>query len=195
MATSATSAGWAHARRKFVEAPGHPVAAEVVKLIAKLYRIETKLRENPQLERHAIRQSESAPILGEIKRILDDEQPRTLPKSAFGKAISYTLERWDMLTEYLEHAALEIDNNLVENAIRPIAIGKKNWLFFGSPNSGQDSAILYSLIETCRKLGLNPANYLRDLLDALPNMEQSEIANWTPSRWNASRESLGPEST
>ena len=189
------AACWAHARRKFVEAPGHPVAAEVVKLIAKLYRIETKLRENPQLERHAIRQLESAPILGEIKEILDDEQPRTLPQSVFGKAINYTLERWDMLTEYLEHAALEIDNNLVENAIRPIAIGKKNWLFFGSPNSGQDSAILYSLIETCRKLGLNPANYLRDLLDALPNMEQSEIANWTPSRWNASRESLGPEST
>ena len=183
------AACWAHARRKFVESSGHPVAAKVVKLIAKLYRIETKLRENPDLERATYRNTHAAEHLEHIKKILQTEQPRTLPQSDFGKAISYTLERWDMLTEYLEHPALEIDNNLVENAIRPTAIGKKNWLFFGSPDSGQDSAILYSLIETCRKLGLNPAEYLRDLLEALPMMEQSEVENWTPAKWGAARES------
>ncbi len=92
-----------------------------------------------------------------------------------------------MLSEYLNHHALEIDNNLVENAIRPTAIGKKNWLFFGSPNSGQDSAILYSLIETCRKLDINPADYLRDLFEALPTMKQREVEKWTPAKWEAFR--------
>lgn len=183
------AACWAHARRKFIESSGHPVAAKIVKRITKLYRIETKLRENPNLDRAAYRKTHAVEHLEQIKEILQTEQSRTLPQSAFGKSIRYTLERWDMLTEYLEHPALEIDNNLVENAIRPTAIGKKNWLFFGSPNSGQDSAILYSLIETCRKLGLNPAEYLRDLLEALPTMKQSEIENWTPAKWNTTRES------
>ena len=91
------------------------------------------------------------PVLEQIKTILEREQPRQLPKSNFGKAIAYTLDRWKELTLYLEHSTLEIDNNLVENAIRPTAIGKKNFLFFGSPNSGQTSAIIYSLVETCRK--------------------------------------------
>jgi len=181
------AACWAHARRKFVEA-NHPVAGEVVKLIARLYRIETTLREENSTDRSATRQAQAAPILKEIKSLLETEQPRTLPKSAFGKAINYTLERWTMLNEYLEHSALEIDNNLVENAIRPTAIGKKNWLFFGSPYSGQDSAIIYSLIETCRKLGINPADYLRELFEALPTMEQKEVASWTPAKWEATRE-------
>ena len=181
------AACWAHARRKFFEA-GHPVAEEIVKLIAKLYRIETRLRENKSENRCPTRQAQAAPILQEIKTLLETEQPRTRPKSAFKNAINYTLERWAMLTEYLDHHALEIDNNLVENAIRPTAIGKKNWLFFGSPNSGQDSAILYSLIETCRKLGINPADYLRDLFEALPKMEQKQITDWTPAKWKASRE-------
>ena len=183
------AACWAHARRKFVEAPGYRAAEKIVKLIAKLYRIETQLRENPEFDRAAYRQKHAPEHLEQIKKILEAEQPRTLPQSAFGKAIAYTLDRWDMLTEYLEHSALEIDNNLVENAIRPTAIGKKNWLFFGSPNSGQDSAVLYSLIETCRKLGINPAEYLRELFEALPAMAQNEIANWTPAQWEAARES------
>jgi len=181
------AACWAHARRKFFEA-GHPVAEEIVKLIAKLYQIETKLRVQGSADRRADRQAKAAPILEAIKAILETEQPRTLPKSAFGKAINYTLKRWDMLNEYLDHHALEIDNNLVENAIRPTAIGKKNWLFFGSPESGQDSAILYSLIETCRKLGINPTDYLRELLDALPTMAQKEIPHWTPAKWESFRE-------
>jgi transposase len=181
------AACWAHARRKFVEA-GHPVAEEIVTLIAKLYRIESKLRKQESDNRSDNRQAQATPILNEIKAILETEQPRTLPKSAFGKAINYTLERWEMLNEYLDHDTLEIDNNLVENAIRPTAIGKKNWLFFGSPDSGQDSAILYSLIETCRKLGINPAEYLRELFDALPNMKQKEVVDWTPAKREASRE-------
>lgn len=182
------AACWAHARRKFIEVPGHPTAQEIVGLIAKLYRIEARLRENPGLDRAAYRQEHAAPHLERIKEILDREQPRQLPQGNFGKAIHYTLERWDQLNLYLGHGRLEIDNNLVENAIRPTAIGKKNFLFFGSPESGQTSAVIYSLVETCRKLGINPSSYLREVLEALPTMKQSEAADWTPARWKSSRE-------
>ncbi|MDF7809248.1 transposase, partial [Pontiellaceae bacterium B12219] len=140
------------------------------------------------LDRAAYRRKHSAPILEKIKSILETERFRQLPKSNFGKAISYTLERRDALNLYLEHSRLEICNNLVENAIRPTAIGKKNFLFFGSPDSGQTSAVIYSLIETCRKLDINPAVYLREVLTALPTMNQSEATDWTPACWKSSRE-------
>ena len=181
------AACWAHARRKFVEAPESSTARKIVKLIAKLYRTETWLREHPETDRAAHRRAHASPVLGRIKEILEREQPRQLPQSNFGKAIGYTLERWDALNLYVEHSPLEIDNNLVENAIRPTAIGKKNFLFFGSPNSGQTSAVIYSLVETCRKLGINPSDYLQELLAALPTMMQSEAADWTPARWKAAR--------
>lgn len=165
----------------------NPTAEDVVKRIAKLYRIEARLRDNPGLDRAAYRREHSAPALKEIKSILETERSRQLPQSAFGKAINYTLERWDALNLYLEHERLLIDNNLVENAIRPTAIGKKNFLFFGSPDSGQTSAVIYSLIETCRKLDINPSVYLYDVLNALPEMKQSEAADRTPSRWTAAQ--------
>jgi transposase len=187
-AAIAHAACWAHARRKFKEVPGNPTAQEIVKSIARLYRIETKLREHPGLDRAAYRREHSTPVLGQIKATLETERFRQLPQSNFGKAIHYTLERWDALQLYLQHGTLEIDNNLVENAIRPTAIGKKNFLFFGSPDAGQTSAVIYSLIETCRKLDINPADYLREVLEALPTMEQHEAAEWTPARWKASRE-------
>lgn len=181
------AACWAHARRKFVEVTDNSCARKIVKLIAKLYRIETELRENPQLDRAVYRQEHAAPVLEKIRQILDREQSRQLPQSSFGKAISYTLEHWGALNLYLEYGTFEIDNNLVENAIRPTAIGKKNFLFFGSPNSGQTSAVIYSLVETCRKLQINPAEYLKELLGALPTMQQSEAADWTPARWAAAQ--------
>jgi transposase len=176
------AACWAHARRKFVDA-GDSISRKVVKLIAKLYRVETELRKKPDLDRAAVRQERSRPVLEKIKEILDREQPRQLPQSNLGKAIHYTQERWAELNLYLEHGELEIDNNLVENAIRPTAIGKKNFLFFGSPNSGQTSAVIYSLVETCRKLEINPADYLRDVLDALPIMKSEKALEWTPAKW------------
>ena len=175
---------WAHARRKFAEATDS-ISRKIVRLIAKLYRIETELREKPELDRSAVRQQKAAPILNNIKTILDREKERQLPKSTLGEAIRYTLARWESLTRYLEHSQLEIDNNLVENAIRPTAIGKKNFLFFGSPDSGQTSAVIYSIIETCRKLGINPSDYLHDVLNALPTMSSAEAPDWTPARWNA----------
>jgi len=176
------AACWAHARRKFFDA-GDSISRKIVKLIAKLYRVETKLRKNTDLDRAAVRQEQSLPVLEKIKEILDREQPCQLPQSNLGKAIRYAQERWDALNLYLEHGELEIDNNLVENAIRPTAIGKKNFLFFGSPESGQTSAVIYSLIETCRKLDINPADYLREVLAALPTMMSEQAPAWTPSKW------------
>lgn len=181
------AACWAHTRRKFVEVPGNSNARKIVKLIAKLYRTETQLRENPELDREPYRQEHAAPVLQKIKSILDKEQARQLPKSSFGKAINYALDRWPELNLYIEHGTFEIDNNGVENAIRPTAIGKKNFLFFGSPNSGQTSAVIYSLVESCRKLDINPSEYFKELLEALPTMQQSAAADWTPSRWSTAR--------
>ncbi|VGO16232.1 hypothetical protein PDESU_04823 [Pontiella desulfatans] len=181
------AACWAHTRRNFVEVSGNSNSRKVVKLIAKLYRIETQLRDNPELDRMSHRQEHAVPVLERIKEILDREQARQLPKSSFGKAINYALDRWPELNLYLDHGTLEIDNNGVENAIRPTAIGKKNFLFFGSPNSGQTSAVIYSLVETCRKLGINPSAYLKELFDALPDMNQSEAVEWTPSRWSTAQ--------
>ena len=173
---------WAHARRKFHEA-GDSISRKIVKLIAKLYQVETKLRKNPDIDRRNYRQEHAAPVMTKIKEILDKEVLRQLPKSNLGEAIHYTLNRWNELSLYLEHGQLEIDNNLVENAIRPTAIGKKNFLFFGSPDAGQTSAVIYSVVETCRKIDINPAEYLRETLEALPTMQQSEASSWTPAKW------------
>ncbi|MBN2163303.1 MAG: transposase [Pontiellaceae bacterium] len=110
------AACWAHARRKFVEENSSSSARKIVKLIDRLYRTETELRETPELDCATYRRQQAAPVLEKIKEILDREQLRQLPKSSFGQAISYTLERWDALNLYVEHATLEIDNNLVAKA-------------------------------------------------------------------------------
>ena len=180
------AACWAHARRKFHDARNEsPLAAKTLLEIQGLYKIEGELRENTKLDRHAVRQEKSIPILQRIRLQLQAEQSAHLPKSQTGKAIAYTLNLWDKLLVYTEHAHVEIDNNLVENAIRPTAIGKKNWLFFGSAEAGRTSAIHYTLLETCRKLGINPEEYLRDILPRLPQMTNHTAKDYTPAAWKA----------
>jgi transposase len=112
---------------------------------------------------------------------------RHLPQSAMGKALGYALGQWDALTPYLTDGRVEIDNNLTENAIRPTAAGKKNWLFFGDAEAGEISAILYTVIESARRGGLNPRTYLRDVLTRLPSMKQRDIGSVTPAAWAAAR--------
>jgi transposase len=183
------AACWAHARRKFHDARNESSFAACVLLeIQELYQIEADLRDRPELDRRAVRQKKSQPILQRIGLQLQAEQAAHLPKSQTGKAINYTLKLWDKLLIYTEHDQVEIDNNLVENAIRPTAIGKKNWLFFGSAESGRTSAIHYTLLETCRKLGLNPDEYLRDILPRLPHMTNHTAKDYTPAAWKASLE-------
>ena len=141
---------WAHARRKFHEAfkSGQTLAAGPLAAIARIYQIETTLRKThaESAERSQVRQARSAPLLQILKADLVTlrARPEVLPKSALGKAIDYTLTLWAKLTLYVDQGQLEIDNNWIENGIRPTAIGKKNWLFIGGEATGQRSAIIYT---------------------------------------------------
>ena len=187
------AACWAHARRKFDEAKaGSPrAAAQVLRLIQQLYRIEKTLRESkasPKL-RAVARQQQSQPIVQRIGSLLRTwkRKQRHLPQSLMGKAIDYTLHLWPHLQVYLHSGQVEIDNNMVENAIRPTAIGKKNWLFIGEAEAGQRSAILYTLIEACRHRSIDPWDYLRDVLTRLPSMTNQQINEVTPDAWAEAR--------
>ena len=106
-----------------------------------------------------------------------------LPQSLLGGALDYALNQWSTLTVYLTDGRVEIDNNLVENAIRPTALGKKNWLFVGEAGSGENSAIIFTVIESCRRRGLDPYAYLRDVLTRLPHMTNHQIHEVTPEAW------------
>ena len=180
---------WAHVRRKFYEAKESSprIAGWIVRQLQHLYRVEAELRERkagPQL-RAAIRASHSRPIIARLERVLIKLKTngRNLPQSLLGVAMDYALGQWRTLEVYLQDGRVEIDNNLVENAIRPTAIGKKNWLFIGEANAGQRSAIIYTLIETCRRRGIDPYAYLRDVLTRLPRMTNKQIPEVTPAAW------------
>ena len=177
---------WAHARRGFHEALGEGRAvAWIVGQIGQLYAVEKALREHragPVL-RAAVRAWQSRTGLLRLRRALEIIRRRVLPKSLLGQAIDYTLSRWEALTRYLDDGRLEIDNNLCENAIRPTAIGKKNFLFIGHPAAGQRSAVIYSVLGSCRRLGINPAEYLQDIFERLPKAKTSEIKSLTPAAW------------
>jgi transposase len=163
---------WAHVRRKFVEAAEgrkHTAAAHrAVALIGKLYAVERTLRDRSPEERRHERQRQSRPIVEAIKRWLDEKAARVPPQSALGAAIGYALNQWDHLLVFLDHGEVEIDNNLTENAIRPFVIGRKNFLFSGSPRGARASATLYSVIETAKANGHEPRAYLYFLFERLP---------------------------
>ena len=156
-----------------------------------LCRIEKQLRETKAgpSQRQAVRSSQSRMIIAPIQRALTrlKLKGRHLPQSAIGKAIDYTLTLWPMLSAYLEDGRIEIDNNPVENAIRPTAIGKKNWLFIGEAEAGQRSAILFTLIEACRSRGIDPQTYLREVLTRLPTLTNKQVEDVTPAAWAKAR--------
>lgn len=180
---------WAHVRRKFHEAMASSpkVAGWVMNQIQQLYCIESRLRKHnagPQL-RTAIRASESKPIVQRLQRALVrlKSSGRHLPQSLLGIAMDYALGQWPTLEIFLRDGRVEIDNNLVENAIRPTAIGKKNWLFVGQAQAGERGAILYTIVESCRRRGIDPYAYLQDVLTRLPKMTNHQIPQVTPSAW------------
>lgn len=181
---------WAHARRKFFEAAAErPKTAErILRLIGRLYQLEREWDEaNVDAERAALRQKHFARPLHWLRRLALALQAKSLPKSGLGQACGYLLAHWAPLTAHLHHAETRLDNNLVENAIRPSAIGKKNWLFIGHPDAGQRSAIIYSLVVSCQRHGKDPLAYLRDLLTRLPAMtNRDDLAPLTPARWSPS---------
>lgn len=181
---------WAHARRKFHEAfkTGQTLAAGPLAAIQRLYQVETALRrgcEEPG-ERARLRQERTAPVLQILKADLVTlrQRPEVLPKSPLGSAIDYTLGLWGRLTACLEHGCLEVDNNLIENGIRPTAVGKKNWLFVGGETTGQRAAVIHTLVECARRHGHDPEAYLADVLGRLPAMtNRDDLGALLPDRW------------
>jgi len=129
-------------------------------------------------------------VVERLQRALVRLQSRYLPKSAMGQAISYALNQWPTMVRFLAHGEVEIDNNRVENAIRPTALGKKNWLFFGSEAAGERSAVMYTLIENCRMHGVEPIAYLKDVLERLPTTTNQQVAQLTPLNWKKARQQV-----
>ena len=189
---------WAHVRRKFYEAREQAPrqAGWILRQIVHLYLIERKLRKvrgGPAL-REAVRAAQSRPIIKRIERALVKLKAakRHLPQSLMGRALAYALSQWSTLPVYAEGGEVEIDNNLTENAIRPTALGKKNWMFIGEAEVGWRSAVIYTLIENCRRLRIDPFNYLRDLLTRLPHMTNWQTKDVTPGAWAKARKQQLP---
>ena len=190
------AACWAHARRKFYEAreqdPG--VVNWLLRQIGHLYRIEKGLRESKTVTtlRAVARAQQARPIYQRLHRLLArlKLKHRYLPKSRMGLAIDYALNLWALLGIYLDDGRIEIDQNLVENAIRPTALGKKNWLFIGEAEAGERSAILYTIVECCRRRGIDPYAYLRHVLTRLPHSTNWQIKDLTPEAWARQTQSL-----
>ena len=177
---------WAHARRKFVDqhkASGSPIAREAIERIAVLYRIEAEAKALTIDDRYDYRQRHAVPALRAIKAWLDDLRPQVAGNSGTANAIDYTLRRWPALARYADDGAFPIDNNPIENAIRPIALGRKNWLFAGSETAGKRAAAIMSLLATAKANGHEPQAWLTDVLTRLPTTLDRDIGMLLPCSW------------
>jgi transposase len=182
-----TEAGcMAHARRKFHELYANhksQIAEEALKLFGVLYDVEREVKELDADRRYAIRQQKGKPAADALHTWLIAYRQRVPDGGATAKAIDYSLGRWEALTRYLDDAAIPIDNNWVENQIRPIAIGRNNWLFAGSLRAGQRAAAVMSLIHSPRLNGHDVYAYLRNILERLPAHPASRVAELLPHNW------------
>lgn len=182
-----TEAGcMAHARRKFYELWANhssQIAGEALKLFGALYDIEREVQELDADKRREIRQQKGRLAADALHAWLVAHRHRVPDGGATAKAIDYSLGRWEALTRYLDDGALPIDNNWVENQIRPVAIGRGNWLFAGSLRAGQRAAAVMSLIHSARLNGHDVYAYLKDILERLPSQPASRIAELLPHRW------------
>jgi len=177
----------AHARRYFEKALDNDQerAEYFLKEVQKLYAIERRVREE-NLSTTAItqlRQEESLPILQSLKAWLGHNYTQVLPKSQIGKAIAYSLPRWDRLSLYVTDGRLQLDNNTIENAMRPVALGRKNFLFAGSNEGGKRLALFYSLLASCKKQQVNPWEYMKNILERMPTTKTSQLRDLLPDRW------------
>jgi transposase len=177
----------AHARRKFIESRLNDEARSDYALaqIQLLYGIERKATDEQLSESDvlALRQQEAMPILESLGRWMKQAYLEVLPKSAIGKALAYSIERWPQLMIYATDGKLNIDNNPVERCIRPVAVGRKNYLFAGSHEAAQRSAMLYSLLGTCKLHGVNPFTWLKNVLEVIPSHPINKIQDLLPSYW------------
>jgi len=181
---------WAHARRYFVKAQNSEprLSTEILVFIATLYAVEKDHKHSTPEARLNARQKRSVAILDQIKAKLDEQQYHALPKSPYGEAIGYTLGQWKALLRYTTDGRLPIDNNLAENGIRPIALGRKNWLFVGSENGGHTAAVLMSFCATCRKLKINTWEYLKDVFDRINDHKMNRLYELLPENWQRARD-------
>jgi hypothetical protein len=191
--TIVEAACWAHVRRKFFDvhaANSSPIAKEALDRIAALYGVEEEARGNSQNERRRLRQGKAKPLIDDLHAWLAANKLKLSPKSDLAAAIRYALGRWTALARYLGDGRLEIDNNAAERAIRPLAIGRKNYLFAGSDKGGERAAAIYSLIGTARLGGLDPEAYLRDVLARIADHPINRIGELLPWKWSAASAKL-----
>jgi hypothetical protein len=190
MAAGVTEAGcMAHARRKFHELWANhssTLAEQALKLIAALYDIEREIKDLPADERLCIRQLRSRPAADLLRAWLVANRQKLPDGTATAKAIDYSVKRWAALTRFIDDGDLSIDNNRVENLIRPIALGRKNWLFAGSLRAGQRAAAIMSLLHTAKLNGHDPYQYLKDVLERLPTQPNHRISELLPYSWSPS---------
>ena len=183
----------AHARRGFVEmaklAPLNPVPREILERFAKLYAIEKEARDGAlnSEARLALRQAKSVALMAALKTRLVEIRQQIAPGGKLSQACDYALGQWTRLEEYLRDGRIEIDNNWCEGAMRPWAVGRKNWLHIGSPEAGPKIAAIASIVETCRRLDIPLRDYLRDLLPNLGEWPSNRVAELTPTAWKAAQ--------
>ena len=184
---------WAHARRKFVDAVKvNPKDAEAIKMVTRmdaLFLVDRHARQQQSSveERLALRREHANSWATEIHDQCVSLRKTTLPKSALGQAVNYALNMWPKLRRCFDYAEVELSNNLAENSMRPIALGRKNWLHVGSAQSGPKVAAILSVVESCRRLGVPVKNYLLAVLPGMSQRTLSQLAPFTPTRWAASR--------
>ncbi|MCW5964897.1 MAG: IS66 family transposase, partial [Bryobacterales bacterium] len=187
------AACWAHARRKFFEAsklnPKDAAAVEMVDRMDALFAIDREAREAGMRidERHALRQEKATSLVTSLHTRLRELRPTVLPSSTLGEAITYTLNLWPRLKVFLDHPVVELSNNLAENSMRGIALGRKNWIHLGDKQAGPRVAAILSIAETCRRLDLPVRDYLHDVLPGMANRKRSEVETLTPTRWKAAK--------
>jgi transposase len=179
---------WSHARRKvyeFYESTKSPLAREVLERIAPLFEIETRINGQAPERRLAVRQAEAVPLLAELKDFMDSVLKKISGAGKLAKAIRYATSRWSALTRYTTDGRLEMTNNAAERAIRPLAMTRKNFVFLGSDAGGDRAAAMFTILESCKMLGINPEAYLRDVLARIADHPINRIEELLPWRWKS----------
>lgn len=179
---------FAHVRRKFIEKGGasNKDANDVIQQIAKLYKVESEAKKLTPDERSALREKKSLPLLEQLIVKIQALHERLLPQHPLREATAYALKQKDALMLYVTDGRFEIDNNAIERQMRPIAVGRKNYLFAGSDDGAEAAAIFYTLINSCKLNGVNPREYLCDVIRRLPTHPTSQIGELLPHRWKPS---------
>ncbi len=185
------AACWAHARRQFFEAvqlnPRDPVATPIVAQTDELFAVDAEARRKTltTAARHTRRQETAKPLLDDIRGKIEAAQSAALPSSALSKACQYALALWKKLTRFLEYPELELSTNLGENSMRPVALGRKNWLHIGSPLAGPKVAAILSVVESCRRLQVPVRDYFSTILPGLADLPIRCLPDLTPAVWTA----------